>query len=262
MKNLFLATIAAVFFCACADDNSVSAPDNYNDNKSSAKRESVSSIYELGSCTSKNRGESIYVTSQGTYYTCAGGDWISDNEQNNNQTGNSQYSSSQNVKPSSSQSSSRYSSSSQSESKPIDTTPAQSIYTTSPVEIAITLTDYEQLKSMDMENNHDGDPRIHFIVKTYNDDIRRDSLKTDVINLGDNIGSWSGAKKMTLNLSKNIDRITICPIFVDADVLFNDTEYNTRNCFDIDKVGQKIGKTIKIEDAGTYYTLDFTVVFK
>lgn len=245
MKNLFLATIAAVFFCACADDNSVSAPDNYNNNKSSVKRESVSSIYELGSCTSENRGESIYVTSQGTYYTCAGGDWISNNEQNNNQTGNSQYSSS-----------------SQSESKPIDTTPAQSIYTTSPVEIAITLTDYKQLKSMDMANNHDGDPRIHFIVKTYNDDIRRDSLKTDVINLGDNIGSWSGAKKMTLNLSKNIDRITICPIFVDADVLFNDTEYNTRNCFDIDKVGQKIGKTIKIEDAGTYYTLDFTVVFK
>lgn len=135
-----------------------------------------------------------------------------------------------------------------------------SIYTYKPSTITITLSYYHQLKSMDEKNNTDGDPRIFFGVKSYSDGVRQDSVQTSTINLGDNVGTWSGSKSVTAKLSGGIDEILVCPVFTDADPFFDDHEYSSNYCYYVHDLGQKIGQTIQQDDyMATYFDLEWSV---
>lgn len=135
-----------------------------------------------------------------------------------------------------------------------------SIYTYKPSTITITLSYYHQLKSMDEKNNTDGDPRIFFGVKSYSDGVRQDSVQTSTINLGDNVGTWSGSKSVTAKLSGGIDEILVCPVFTDADPFFDDHEYSSNYCYYVHDLGQKIGQTIQQDDyMATYFDLEWNV---
>lgn len=135
-----------------------------------------------------------------------------------------------------------------------------SIYTYKPSTITITLSYYHQLKSMDEKNNTDGDPRIFFGVKSYSDGVRQDSVQTSTINLGDNVGTWSGSKSVTAKLSGGIDEILVCPVFTDADRFFDDHEYSSNYCYYVHDLGQKIGQTIQQDDyMATYFDLEWNV---
>lgn len=135
-----------------------------------------------------------------------------------------------------------------------------SIYTYKPSTITITLSYYHQLKSMDEKNNTDGDPRIFFGVKSYSDGVRQDSVQTSTINLGDNVGTWSGSKSVTAKLSGGIDEILVCPVFTDADRFFDDHEYSSNYCYYVHDLGQKIGQTIQQDDyMATYFDLEWSV---
>lgn len=135
-----------------------------------------------------------------------------------------------------------------------------SIYTYKPSTITITLSYYHQLKSMDENNNTDGDPRIVFGVKSYSDGVRQDSVQTSTINLGDNVGTWSGSKSVTAKLSGGIDEILVCPVFTDADPFFDDHEYSSNYCYYVHDLGKKIGQTIQQDDyMATYFDLEWSV---
>ena len=113
---------------------------------------------------------------------------------------------------------------------------------------------------MDENNNTDGDPRIFFGVKSYSDGVRQDSVQTSTINLGDNVGTWSGSKSVTAKLSGGIDEILVCPVFTDADRFFDDHEYSSNYCYYVHDLGQKIGQTIQQDDyMATYFDLEWNV---
>ncbi len=154
----------------------------------------------------------------------------------------------------------RYSSSSWYDDWYSSSSESTSIYTYKPSTITLTLTYYHQLKSMDEKNTTDGDPRIFFGVKSYSDGVLQDSIKTSTINLGDNVGTWSGSKSVTAKLSGGIDEILVCPVFTDADALFDDHEYSSDYCYYVHNLGQKIGQTIQQDDyMATYFEMEWKV---
>ena len=61
------------FLAACRDDSSTAVPDypEFSEtSSSSAKKTSVKTTFELGSCTYENMDERIYVSNENDYYTC------------------------------------------------------------------------------------------------------------------------------------------------------------------------------------------------
>lgn len=67
------------FLAACSDDSSTAVPDypefsetssSSKASSSSAKKTSVKTTFELGSCSYENDGEQIYVSGENDYYTC------------------------------------------------------------------------------------------------------------------------------------------------------------------------------------------------
>ena len=68
-----LALSSLPFLAACSDDSSTAAPDypEFSEtSSSSAKKTSVKTTFELGSCSYENDGEQIYVSGENDYYTC------------------------------------------------------------------------------------------------------------------------------------------------------------------------------------------------
>lgn len=163
-----------------------------------------------------------------------------------------------------SSSSSRYSSSSYydpwDDYYPSSSSNSVSIYTKGTTTITITLDYYHQLKTMDDNGLSDGDPRIFFGIMSYRNGDRQDSVQTSTINLGDNVGTWSGSKSVTAKLSGGIDEILVCPVFTDADPFFDDHEYSSNYCYYVHDLGQKIGQTIQQDDyMATYFDLEWRV---
>lgn len=61
------------FLAACSDDSSESSPTRplFSENSSSsAKKTTVKTTFELGSCTYENMGDRVYVSDESDYYTC------------------------------------------------------------------------------------------------------------------------------------------------------------------------------------------------
>lgn len=137
-----------------------------------------------------------------------------------------------------------------------------SIYTEGSTTLTITLDYYHQLKSMDMNGKKDGDPRISFTVKTYRNSVRYDSLKTSTISLGNDVGTWSGSKSVSAVLRAGINKIYICPNFVDADAIFDDYEYGSNTCYIINDAGLYVGERKDQNDyKATYYELEWHLVY-
>ncbi|MCQ2121545.1 MAG: hypothetical protein MJY78_06945 [Fibrobacter sp.] len=137
-----------------------------------------------------------------------------------------------------------------------------SIYTEGSTTLTITLDYYHQLKSMDADGKKDGDPRISFTVKTYRNSVRYDSLKTSTISLGNDVGTWSGSKSVSAVLRAGINKIYICPNFVDADAIFDDYEYDSNTCYIINDAGLYVGERKDQNDyKATYYELEWHLVY-
>jgi len=61
------------FLAACSDDSSESSPTRplfSETSSSSAKKTTVKTTFELGSCTYENMGDRVYVSDESDYYTC------------------------------------------------------------------------------------------------------------------------------------------------------------------------------------------------
>ena len=74
----FLAIISTLVFAACGEDSSVEVSSDQRDSgyddelsSSSAKRTSVQTTFELGSCSYANENERLYVTDEDDYFTCS-----------------------------------------------------------------------------------------------------------------------------------------------------------------------------------------------
>lgn len=245
MKKLIITLATAALFCACSDDSSTSAGGD----------SSVASIYELGTCNNSNRGESKYVENMDCYYVCVSGEWVADNASASSSSSAKHADAITSSDTHADAITSSNSSSAKSSSSEV------SIYTTAMTTLTITLTDYRQLKAMDEKDAEDGEPRISFVIKTNKDGVySRDSIKSTTIDLGNDIGYWTGSKSVTATLSKDINVIQICPVFVDEDAFFDDEEYTSKTCYPINDVGQKIGMIIEQTDDGSaYYTMDWEV---
>lgn len=126
-----------------------------------------------------------------------------------------------------------------------------------------TLTYYKQLLTMDGNYIGDGDPEISFKLKfekTSGDTTIKDSGV--LLKLSDQ-GSWSGSKTVTFTVPAYTEKIFVCPIFVEKDVLFDDTfddtEYGSGSCYGIKNVGYLDDFERKYqEDKNTnYYDLEW-----
>lgn len=102
--------------------------------------------------------------------------------------------------------------------------------------------------------------QLKWVAHSHNLGVRQDSVQTSTINLGDNVGTWSGSKSVTAKLSGGIDEILVCPVFTDADPFFDDHEYSSNYCYYVHDLGQKIGQTIQQDDyMATYFDLEWSV---
>lgn len=71
MKKTVLASIAAIMMIACGDDSG----NNTNSQNESSQAYKVPTIYELGTCSTQNNGQSILVESENAYYICNNNEW-------------------------------------------------------------------------------------------------------------------------------------------------------------------------------------------
>lgn len=71
MKKTVLASIAAIMMIACGDDSG----NNTNSQNESSQAYKVPTIYELGTCSAQNNGQSILVESESAYYICSNNEW-------------------------------------------------------------------------------------------------------------------------------------------------------------------------------------------
>lgn len=85
---VMVCSIASIIVLSSCGDDSSSSPTNYTSedaSSSSAKKTSVNTIYELGTCSYSNEDETIYVNRENEYYTCSvkNGDhiWVGENSE-------------------------------------------------------------------------------------------------------------------------------------------------------------------------------------
>ena len=271
-----------LLFAACGDDGS-SAID------SKGKRDVVGSLYELGKCSSANSGERIFVESEDSYYEClnvcsryaawdnagvgdpgvtpGGGDsdmnacydWVGKSTANDHGLD----SRSSDAKSSSSviDQTTHYSSATESD---YGNEEEAFLYKEFFVEIDLTLfkqvSDNWENQKKNKDNYSDGDPRISFVIKTYADGELKDSVKTEVFKLDDNVGKWTGHQYFTKNFSGGANSVYICPWVYEHNSVQSDVFKSSGYCYIIRDAGNKVNTPIKQNDSyGTDCELEWTV---
>ena len=259
-----------LLFAACSDDSS-SAGDQED------KRDNVSSLYELGTCGSANNGERIFVESEDAYYVCSNVcsgysarvaadlgsdtegcyDWMNESADNGRDSRDSDAKSSSSVIDQTT----RYSSATESA---YGNEEEAFLYKEFFVEIDLTL--FKQVSdNWENQNKHkgdysDGDPWISFVIKTYSDDELKDSLKTDVFKLDDDIGKWTGHQYFTKNFSGGANSVQICPQVYEHNSIQSDVFKSSGYCYIISDAGNKVNTPVKQNDGyATDCELEWTV---
>lgn len=135
--------------------------------------------------------------------------------------------------------------------------------------ILIDLTKFKQLSAnweeeQSNKNNYsDGDPSISFVIRTYTNNILKDSVRTNAIRLNDNIGSWSGHENLSKKLNGGIDQISICPIVYERNLILSDVWKSSGKCYDINNVGKKVNTIIPQSDTwAKNYELKWDITIK
>lgn len=156
----------------------------------------------------------------------------------------------------------RYSSSSENATSYDDE--AQSyLYKDYTVEIDLTwfrqLTDNWEKQKKHEGDYSDGDPSISFVIKTYSDYNRKDSVRTDVFKLED-AGTWSGHEYFTKKFSGGANEIYICPLVFERNKIELNVDHSSYYCYIIRDAGKNINKAIKQSDTeATDFELEWTV---
>ena len=245
MKAKFISGFASIlvlsFIAACGNDSSSStnAETSYEESSSSAERTSVKTVYELGECSSKNKNETLYVSEEGEDYTCS--------------NKNGKYTWASAVKSSSSSAIDQtvyYSSSMETEYKDEK---ESFLYKEFTVEIDLTL--FKQVSdNWEEYNSHkgnysDGDPGVKFQIKTYADDKLVDSVQTDVFKIGKDVGKWTGHQYFTKVFSGGVNKIYICPIVFERNVIEANVIHSSGYSYIIHDAGNKIDTPIMQNDS-------------
>ena len=278
--------VSAFFLIACGDDGSSAGDTDGN-------RGAVGSLYELGKCSSANSGERIFVENENSYYECSnvcsgngrlggmagfdytaledpadapGGnesdvstcyDWVSESTNDNSGSKNPSAKSSSSVIDQTNYYSSATESNYGNEEEAF-------LYKEFFVEIDLTLfkqvSDNWENQNKNKGNYSDGDPRISFVIKTYSDDELKDSVKTDVFKLDDNVGKWTGHQFFTKNFSGGANSVYICPQVYEHNSVQSDVFKSSGYCYIVRDAGNKVNTPIKQNDSyATDCELEWTV---
>ena len=249
----------SLLFVACSDDGS-SAGDQ------EGKRDNVSSLYELGKCSSANSGEKVFVEGEDSYYECmdvcsgytarvAEGlgsdrdgcyDWVSESSDGDSESRTPGANSSSSVIDQTTHYSSGAESAYGNEEEAF-------LYKEFFVDIELTLfnqlTDNWENEKKHKDDYSDGDPWISFVIKTYSDDELKDSLETDVYKLDENIGKWTGSKHFKQNFSGGANKVYICPVVYEHNSVQKDVLKSSNYCYFINDAGNKVNTSIKQNDS-------------
>ena len=105
----------------------------------------------------------------------------------------------------------------------------------------------------------DGDPSISFVIKTYSDYNRKDSVRTDIFKLED-AGTWSGHEYFTKKFSGGANEIYICPLVFERNKIELNVDHSSYYCYIIRDAGKNVNKPIKQTDyEATDFQLEWTV---
>lgn len=131
------------------------------------------------------------------------------------------------------------------------------------VEIDLTwfrqLTDNWEKQKKHEGDYSDGDPSISFVIKTYSDYNRKDSVRTDVFKLED-AGTWSGHEYFTKKFSGGANEIYICPMVFERNVIELNVDHTSYYCYIIYDAGKNVNKPIYQSDTeATDFELKWTV---
>lgn len=156
----------------------------------------------------------------------------------------------------------RYSSSSENATS-YDDEAKSYLYKDYTVEIDLTwfkqLTDNWEKQKKHEGDYSDGDPSISFVIKTYSDYTRKDSVKTDVFKLED-AGTWSGHEYFTKKFSGGANEIYICPMVFERNVIELNVDHSSYYCYIIRDAGKNVNTPIKQSDTeATDFELEWTV---
>ena len=275
--------VSAFFLIACGDDGSSAGDTDGN-------RGAVGSLYELGKCSSANSGERFFVESENSYYECSnvcsgnsGGasgaliealsadatpvgvdsdantcyDWVCESTNDDSGSKNPSAKSSSSVIDQTNY----YSSATESD---YGNEEEAFLYKEFFVEIDLTLfkqvSDNWENQNKNKGNYSDGDPRISFVIKTYSDDELKDSVKTDVFKLDDNVGKWTGHQFFTKNFSGGANSVYICPQVYEHNSVQSDVFKSSGYCYIIRDAGNKVNTPVKQNDSyATDCELEWTV---
>ena len=131
------------------------------------------------------------------------------------------------------------------------------------VEIDLTwfrqLTDNWEKQKKHEGDYSDGDPSISFVIKTYSDYNRKDSVRTDVFKLED-AGTWSGHEYFTKKFSGGANEIYICPLVFERNKIELNVDHSSYYCYIIRDAGKNVNKPIYQSDTeATDFELEWTV---
>ena len=132
--------------------------------------------------------------------------------------------------------------------------------------VEIDLTRFKQLSdNWDNYNKNQGvysdaDPSISFLIKTYADGNLKDSVITKAVDLGEDIGLWSGHEYFEKSFNAGANEIYICPIVKQKNFWRANVDHSSLFCYIISDAGKNVNKFIDQSDyRATDYALEWTV---
>jgi len=131
--------------------------------------------------------------------------------------------------------------------------------------LTITFESYKQQAEVMAPGDTLGDPDIRFKVTAFSDDLKAYSKTSAMVLSGQyDIKEWTKAKSVSVDITKGIDKIQICPIVIEKNDE-NDDDISPSSCVTIKNLGLAGTKTsdqVEDTDADEKYTLSWSWTLK
>lgn len=105
----------------------------------------------------------------------------------------------------------------------------------------------------------DGDPLVYFIIITYADGETVDSVVTEKFKVGEDVGIWNGSNLYTNYMTGGANKISICPVVYERNVIELNVNHSSMYCYFIDNPSSKMNQWISQSD---YRASDYKLEWK
>lgn len=137
------------------------------------------------------------------------------------------------------------------------------------MQLKITLKSYRQVPKVFAEDDPEGDPEVRFAVKFFSDGVQvrmavtEEYIVSPVLLQEKNLIEWSGNKSSTMEITRGIDEVQLCPMVKDLDEDEDsespkDVDISSGECFSVKEIGF-LDAPVEQKDFNKKYEISWTI---